>query len=181
MSRVHKMSPVSLYIYFDLLIPNPATYAMPLRLIRHCCGEGSRTPPSRPSFAACVNIKAYYFSISISGRTRNFLIYAHGRTAAAESKSRVVSLRLRARRKLGERRREGSRIRGSRVTNEADTHLCPAFALVFLLVFFPSTFLPFVRFYYTSFFPSFVLFRSVLLLHGTYVTFPVRLITLRDS
>lgn len=111
---------------------------MLLRGIAAAKREGSRTPPFRPSFAACVNIKAYYFSISISDRTRYFLIYARGRTAAAaaaaaKSKLRVVSSRRRARRRTEERRRRGGRIRSSRVTNEADTHLCPAFTFSFFL------------------------------------------------
>lgn len=116
---------------------------MLLRGIAAAKREGSRMPPFRPSFAACVNIKAYYFSISISDRTRYFLIYARGRTAAAaaaaaaKSKLRVVSLRRRARRRTEERRRRGGRIRSSRVTNEADTHLCPAFTFSFFL--FPSS------------------------------------------
>lgn len=114
---------------------------MLLRGIAAAKREGSRTPPFRPSFAACVNIKAYYFSISISDRTRYFLIYARGRTAAAaaaaKSKLRVVSLRRRARRRTEERRRRGGHIRSSRVTNEADTHLCPAFTFSFFL--FPSS------------------------------------------
>lgn len=86
----------------------------------------------RPSFAPYVNIKVYYFSISISDRTRNFLIYTRGRTAAAvKPRPGVVPQRYRAGCRNeggeGERKRSG-RIRSSRVTNEADTHLCPAFS-----------------------------------------------------
>lgn len=63
----------------------------------HCKAQKKVVRRPHPSFAACVNIKAYYFSISVSNRTRNFLIYTCGRTAAtAKPNPRVTPPRYRA-------------------------------------------------------------------------------------
>lgn len=96
-------------------------------------------PPLRPSFALYVNIKVYYFSISISDRTRNFLIYTRSRTAATvKPKPGVVSPRHRTGRK-----KERERERESEVAVFAalvlQTKPTPTCVRLFLLLFFPSS------------------------------------------
>lgn len=98
----------------------------------------------RPSFAPYVNIKVYYFSISISDRTRNFLIYTRGRTAAAvRPRPGVVPQRYRA-----GCREEGERERESEVAVFAalalQTKPTPTCVRLFLLLFF--FFFPLARF-----------------------------------
>lgn len=55
--------------------------------------RGSRTVALHSSY---VNIKVYYFSISISDRTRNFLIYTRGKIAVAVEPMPGIVLRYRA-------------------------------------------------------------------------------------